>query len=171
MGLFPVVTALLAAGIWAGLTDSSRDFFAHAAGYWISTMVLTTLTEGYWKRVALLVVVAAIGAVVIQQDFDKTTIFTWQERIGAIDMDGTRSYSTGRGTGSHHGGVREWLYEDHHRPMTQEERWKSVLSDYWGFTPFAVAVPAILAFAFFNALSKRKELDSESSVPDRATGN
>ena len=162
MGLFPVVTALLAAGIWAGLTDSSRDFFAHAAGYWISTMVLMTLSEGIWKRVTLLVVVAAIGVVVIQHDFNNTTIFTWQERIGAIDMDGTRSYATGRGTGSHHGGVGEWLYDDHHRPMTQEERRRSVLSDYWGFTPFVVAVPATLAFAIFNAMSKRKVTPSPS---------
>ena len=34
-----------------------------------------------------------------------------QERGGAICRDGTRSYSTGRGTCSHHGGVSEWLYE------------------------------------------------------------
>lgn len=33
-----------------------------------------------------------------------------EERIGAICMDGWRSYSTGRGTCSHHGGVNEWLY-------------------------------------------------------------
>lgn len=31
-------------------------------------------------------------------------------RIGAICYDGWRSYSTGRGTCSHHGGVAEWLY-------------------------------------------------------------
>jgi hypothetical protein len=133
-------------------------------------MVLMTLSEGIWKPVALLVVVAAVGVVVIQQDFDKTTIFTWRERIGAIDMDGARSYSTGRGTGSHLGGVREWLYEDHHRPMTQEERWRSVLSHFWGFTPLAIAVPATLAFAIFNARSKRKAPDSEEVVSDRAAG-
>jgi hypothetical protein len=28
---------------------------------------------------------------------------------GAICADGWRSYSTGRGTCSHHGGVAEWL--------------------------------------------------------------
>uniref|UniRef100_A0AC35GA90 Uncharacterized protein n=1 Tax=Panagrolaimus sp. PS1159 TaxID=55785 RepID=A0AC35GA90_9BILA len=32
-------------------------------------------------------------------------------RVGAICMDGWHSSSTGRGTCSHHGGVREWLYE------------------------------------------------------------
>uniref|UniRef100_A0A914YX33 Uncharacterized protein n=1 Tax=Panagrolaimus superbus TaxID=310955 RepID=A0A914YX33_9BILA len=35
-----------------------------------------------------------------------------RERIGAICMDGWRSSSTGRGTCSHHGGVREWLYTE-----------------------------------------------------------
>lgn len=32
-------------------------------------------------------------------------------RVGAICYDGTRSYSTGRGTCSHHGGVDYWLTE------------------------------------------------------------
>uniref|UniRef100_A0AC34GU74 Uncharacterized protein n=1 Tax=Panagrolaimus sp. ES5 TaxID=591445 RepID=A0AC34GU74_9BILA len=33
-------------------------------------------------------------------------------RVGAICMDGWQSSSTGRGTCSHHGGVREWLYAE-----------------------------------------------------------
>ncbi|MCH7964904.1 MAG: DUF3761 domain-containing protein [Bacteroidetes bacterium] len=33
-------------------------------------------------------------------------------RVGAICYDGWHSYSTGRGTCSHHGGVKEWLYKD-----------------------------------------------------------
>lgn len=32
-------------------------------------------------------------------------------RVGAICCDGTRSYATGRGACSHHGGVCQWLYE------------------------------------------------------------
>ena len=32
-------------------------------------------------------------------------------RVGAICRDGWRSYATGRGACSHHGGVAEWLYE------------------------------------------------------------
>lgn len=32
-------------------------------------------------------------------------------RTGAICRDGTRSYATGRGACSHHGGVSEWIYE------------------------------------------------------------
>lgn len=32
-------------------------------------------------------------------------------RVGAICRDGWRSYATGRGACSHHGGVSEWLYE------------------------------------------------------------
>ena len=31
-------------------------------------------------------------------------------RVGAICCDGTRSYATGRGACSHHGGVCQWLY-------------------------------------------------------------
>ncbi|GAA4736948.1 DUF3761 domain-containing protein [Flavisolibacter ginsenosidimutans] len=34
----------------------------------------------------------------------------YRVRTGAICNDGSRSYATGRGACSHHGGVREWLY-------------------------------------------------------------
>ncbi|RYE37848.1 MAG: DUF3761 domain-containing protein [Sphingobacteriales bacterium] len=34
---------------------------------------------------------------------------TYRVRTGAICCDGTRSYSTGRGTCSHHGGVCQWV--------------------------------------------------------------
>jgi hypothetical protein len=43
------------------------------------------------------------------KSYNKTTTYT--TRISAICSDGTRSYATGRGTCSHHGGVSEWLYE------------------------------------------------------------
>ena len=33
------------------------------------------------------------------------------KRIGAICNDGWRSYATGQGACSHHGGVDYWLYE------------------------------------------------------------
>ncbi|MBM7845373.1 SH3 domain-containing protein [Herpetosiphon giganteus] len=32
------------------------------------------------------------------------------QRVGAICRDGSRSYATGRGACSHHGGVDHWLY-------------------------------------------------------------
>jgi predicted phage tail protein len=35
----------------------------------------------------------------------------YQVRVGAICCDGSRSYATGRGACSHHGGVCKWLYE------------------------------------------------------------
>jgi outer membrane murein-binding lipoprotein Lpp len=35
----------------------------------------------------------------------------YSNRVGAICCDGTRSYATGRGACSHHGGVCQWLYE------------------------------------------------------------
>ncbi len=34
------------------------------------------------------------------------------KRIGAICKDGTISKATGRGAGSHHGGVAQWIYAD-----------------------------------------------------------
>ncbi len=37
-------------------------------------------------------------------------------RIGAICKDGTRSYATGRGACSHHGGVARWLYAEAETP-------------------------------------------------------
>ena len=33
------------------------------------------------------------------------------KRIGAVCNDGWRSYATGRGACSHHGGVDYWIYE------------------------------------------------------------
>jgi hypothetical protein len=32
------------------------------------------------------------------------------KRVGAICNDGTITYATGRGAGSHHGGVKSWIY-------------------------------------------------------------
>jgi hypothetical protein len=32
------------------------------------------------------------------------------KRIGAICKDGTITYATGRGAGSHHGGIKQWLH-------------------------------------------------------------
>jgi len=36
---------------------------------------------------------------------------TYKVRVGAICCDGSRSYATGRGACSHHGGVCKWLYQ------------------------------------------------------------
>lgn len=38
-------------------------------------------------------------------------------RIGARCNDGTYSSATGQGACSHHGGVKEWLYEEQ-KPIT-----------------------------------------------------
>jgi hypothetical protein len=35
----------------------------------------------------------------------------YEVRVGAICCDGSRSYATGRGACSHHGGVCKWLYK------------------------------------------------------------
>lgn len=42
-------------------------------------------------------------------DYENSTV--GKVRVGAICNDGTRSYSTGSGTCSHHGGVNYWIYE------------------------------------------------------------
>ncbi len=47
-------------------------------------------------------------------------------RIGAICRDGWRSHSTGRGTCSHHGGVREWLYAEAPPPPPFDETPRNV---------------------------------------------
>ena len=33
------------------------------------------------------------------------------KRVGAICNDDSITYATGRGAGSHHGGVKSWIYE------------------------------------------------------------
>jgi hypothetical protein len=43
-----------------------------------------------------------------------------QIRVGAICMDGWRSGATGRGTCSHHGGVREWVYKTSYYKTLEE---------------------------------------------------
>ena len=34
------------------------------------------------------------------------------KRIGGICKDGTYTNATGRGAGSHHGGIAQWIYTD-----------------------------------------------------------
>ncbi len=41
----------------------------------------------------------------------RTQTKVYRRRVGAICRDGTRSYATGRGACSHHGGVRNWLVQ------------------------------------------------------------
>lgn len=67
----------------------------------------------------ILIVIAILGLMItpsINQAANNASIIRQEEtkardekRGGAICNDGTRSYSTGRGTCSHHGGVAEWL--------------------------------------------------------------
>ncbi|TWP21745.1 DUF3761 domain-containing protein, partial [TM7 phylum sp. oral taxon 346] len=45
----------------------------------------------------------------VQQFPQVQNTYEQDEQGGAICRDGWRSYSTGRGTCSHHGGVAEWL--------------------------------------------------------------
>lgn len=51
------------------------------------------------------------SAVVYYGTLEDEPEYYYSERVGAICEDGTRSYATGRGACSWHGGVSEWLYE------------------------------------------------------------
>jgi len=46
----------------------------------------------------------------------------YKYRVGATCKDGWHSNSTGQGTCSHHGGVKEWLYETEYRKSIEECR-------------------------------------------------
>ncbi len=61
-------------------------------------------------------------------------------RIGAVCWDGSMSYSTGSGTCSHHGGVREWLYSESQLPLSFLS--KPLL--YCGHTSVVMLVVSIL---------------------------
>lgn len=50
-----------------------------------------------------------VGLIIVGCSIAATILFSkGYERTGAICRDGARSYSTGSGTGSHHGGVSRW---------------------------------------------------------------
>ena len=46
------------------------------------------------------------------QDGDEIHYEFSKQKAGAICKDGTRSKATGRGAGSHHGGVKEWIFSN-----------------------------------------------------------
>ena len=50
-----------------------------------------------------------VGLIVVGCSIAAAILFSkGYERTGAICRDGAHSYSTGQGTGSHHGGVARW---------------------------------------------------------------
>ena len=56
-----------------------------------------------------------VDAIIQSDDYkisynDNDDLVSAYVRVGAICNDGWRSYSTGRGTCSHHKGVHHWLY-------------------------------------------------------------
>ena len=44
--------------------------------------------------------------------FIKTNYKKMSKRIGGICKDGTYTTATGRGAGSHHGGIAQWIHAD-----------------------------------------------------------
>jgi hypothetical protein len=54
------------------------------------------------------------------------------KRIGAICNDGTYSTATGRGAGSHHGGVAQWIYADSGSSSSSSNYTSSGLGGYYG---------------------------------------
>jgi hypothetical protein len=82
--------------------------------------------------------------------------------VGAICSDGWVSPSTGRGTCSHHGGVREWLYREHQRPLTRHEilEWETTHIQWPGFWSFTLALSAIIGSIL------RKSIRAEKPATD-----
>ncbi len=72
-------------------------------------MAVTKYGRSWRVLLAVVALVVALSASVVAAT---TGIAAAQARTGAICMDGWRSYSTGSGTCSHHGGVDYWLYDD-----------------------------------------------------------
>lgn len=64
--------------------------------------------DNFWFKLFFTVGVIAV----IWYNFSPFFDNPYRERIGAICADGWRSYATGSGACSHHGGVDEWLYEE-----------------------------------------------------------
>jgi hypothetical protein len=92
---------------------------------------LAAITYGCstWRWVAWSVAIAAaiLFTLGIVNSQNVPSSETRRSRVGAIASDGWVSGSTARGAASHHGGVRQWLYEDWQRPLTEHEvtAWKS----------------------------------------------
>jgi hypothetical protein len=54
-------------------------------------------------------------------------------------------YSTGSGTCSHYGGVREWLYENYSRPLSDDASWRLTWIQLFYLAPIIIGRPARLA--------------------------
>ncbi len=80
----------------------------------------------------------------IQTQIFSNTYETRGNRIGAICNDGWRSYSTGSGTCSHHGGVDYWLYA----PSTTHTEYEESEMNVFGVLTSIVGVSASLYFTF-----------------------
>lgn len=65
--------------------------------------------QGYEDKVE--VITQPVNHVIIRTPKPAPQPVQQRYRVGAICRDGRRSYATGRGACSHHGGVSEWLYE------------------------------------------------------------
>jgi hypothetical protein len=80
----------------------------------------------------------------LQTNTISNTFVTRGNRIGAICNDGWRSYSTGSGTCSHHGGVDYWLYA----PSTTQTEYEDSEVNTLGVLVSLVGLSASLYFTF-----------------------
>jgi len=80
----------------------------------------------------------------LQTNTISNTYETRGNRIGAICNDGWRSYSTGSGTCSHHGGVDYWLYA----PSTTQTSYEESEINAFGVLISLVGLSASLYFTF-----------------------
>ena len=104
--------------------------------------------------IATIISTALIAVEFIRGDYP---IFS-SERSGAVCRDGWVSYSTGRGTCSHHGGVDYWTHPQ-------------IGFHYFNITPYLISLVCILSFLFlFSIINKAFRLRLVSFISEAAYG-
>ena len=101
------------------------------------------------KKNKLFPILGIIGSTIVffsslQTNTISNTYVTRGNRIGAICNDGWRSYSTGSGTCSYHGGVDYWLYA----PSTTQTGYEESEINAFGVLISLVGLSASLYFTF-----------------------
>ncbi|PWU16000.1 MAG: hypothetical protein C5B50_14265 [Verrucomicrobia bacterium] len=117
-----------------------------------------------WLRAIAIVCSATLGIFAVYSSLKVPRFQPERWRVGAIARDGWVSDSTGRGTASHHGGVKEWLYYSWQRPLTDPEVGAWRFGHVW--------IPAYFAITFLLAwvgtAQVRLEKSKDSSVSGQA---
>lgn len=102
--------------------------------------LLTTanFAKRHWFAVAIVALAGIIAAPRIIDGLTPVAVLAeryherskYEYRVGAICNDGWQSGATGRGACSHHGGVKEWIYQTAYK-KTYEECRKEAEDNSW----------------------------------------